>query len=212
MTNLHGFITALNSTQLHANARYAFDWPGVLSFGVKDAKQKRQSYALVQNVDVDPIDHTSIDMFIDGHAIPILGSPTIGHDITMTLLLEQDFMQATYANLLNMLYLSTDDYEPTTGGLSNDNYVGLESSSDRTPMHVAKTAKLYVLNPRYTNTDKDNLSQYLVFQYPRVKRVGSLSFDSTASDITRLQIVITAAWISHGHTHNDDESLTKFAF
>lgn len=188
MSNLNLFVTSqLNRSDLHVNARYIFDWPGVLP-AIDTESPYRFGNAIVQNVDIGGTDHNELQLMIDGHSIPILGTPKLATTMSMMLMLDKHVMDGTYGKLIDMMYLS-DDYG-TTDGLSDSNFTN----------NISPIARLYLLNEHYTiGAPKFNPlnSPRIAIHHPRVKSVGGLTFDSTTSDVTKCRLELVFSWFDH---------------
>lgn len=195
MSILKNFIDSIKKSKPHVGSNYLFDWPGVLP--VEASKDS----VIIQSVTIDKVDHTTLNLSVDGYSIPVLSTPAIPTNISITLLLNKNVVNGIYGKLLNMIYL--DEKNIATGGLNANNYSRREGNIDN-------IAKIYLLNTEYNDGLPINILDlvtklpYISIHYPRIKTVGALSFDSAAMDFTKCTIDLACAWITHERPGNID--------
>lgn len=196
MPNLHTFTkTQLEQANLHVNSRYVFNWPGMFD-GVTNSieSDKTLGAAIVQNVELGGVEHAELSLSIDGHTIPVLGTPKLATTMSMTLMLDNSIVDGTYGKLLDMMYLSDD--------LGTN--IGLDRRTRRLDasgiVDSGVVADLYLINTKYKsagiNSKMDDIAANpsIRLYYPRVKRVSGLSFDSTTADVSKCSLDLVFAW------------------
>ena len=203
MPNLLTFIDRLNSDEaLHINSFYLFDWPGVFPAIHKYAMRGLDANKpIIQSIALDGVKAKEYHLHIDGHAVPVYGTPNIPHELSFEMLLQEDFMNKTYGILLDMFYSAEENSTvPTTSGISLANYNRHNKpTANAEPGECSTIARLYTVSPTYqAKFEVENITKHPHFEihYPRVKQIEQLSFSSRSSEFSKVRVSIAFAWLN----------------